>query len=159
VEGHGEQVVATGKREKLRKMTYAAYMVTMKVARVALVGQPEQLLKFNATGKRNKSLSGWLRDARVFYTNLLNSPEALAEITKFGYTVEKLEKELELVNEVENLHSQQLKEKGEAQQLTLDRDAAFDELCKWYGSFRAIARIALFDKPQLLEVLGIVKKN
>jgi hypothetical protein len=26
-----------------------------------------------ATGKRNKSLSGGLRDARIFYTNLLQS--------------------------------------------------------------------------------------
>jgi hypothetical protein len=61
------------------------------------------------------------------------------------------------VNEVENLHSKQLSEKGEAQQSTIERDKAFDELCKWYSSFRAIARIALYEKPQLLEALGIVK--
>ncbi|MDR1583443.1 MAG: hypothetical protein LBS55_09360, partial [Prevotellaceae bacterium] len=48
-------------------------------------------------------------------------------------------------------HSKQLSEKGKAQQSTIERDKAFDELCKWFSSFRAIARIALHDKPQLLE--------
>jgi hypothetical protein len=157
VEDYGEQFVATSEQEKLRKTSYADYMVTLKVARVAFVGQPEQLKKFGATGKRSKSLSGWLRDARVFYTNLLNSPDALAVLAQFGYSAEKLEKELQTVNAVEDLHNKQLKEKGEAQQSTLERDKVFDELCKWFCSFRSIARIALYHKPQLLETLGIVK--
>jgi NADH/NAD ratio-sensing transcriptional regulator Rex len=70
----------------------------------------------------------------------LNNPDALAVMAGFGYSVERLEKELQAVNEVENLHSKQLSEKSGAQQATIERDEAFDELCKWYGSFRAIAR-------------------
>jgi hypothetical protein len=157
VEEYSDQYVATDKADKLCKTTYANYMVTLKVTRVAFVGQPEILKRFNATGKRNKSLSGWLRDSRILYNNLLNSPEALTVLAQFGYSAEKLNNELAAVNEVENLHSKQLSEKGEAQQSTLERDKAFDELCKWFSSFRAIARIALYEKPQLLEALGIVK--
>jgi hypothetical protein len=88
----------------------------------------------------------------------LNSPECLDELAGYGYTVEKLSKEFEAVKEVEQLHSKQLSEKGHAQQATLERDQAFDELAQWYSHFRAVARIALYDKPQLLEALGIVKK-
>jgi hypothetical protein len=157
VEEYSDQFIATDKLDKLWKTTYANYMVTLKVTRVAFVGEPEMLKRFNATGKRNKSLSGWLRDARILYDNLLNNSEVLAVLANFGYTVEKLNSELAAVNEVENLHSKQLGEKGEAQQSTLERDKAFDELCKWFSSFRSIARIALYDKPQLLEALGIVK--
>jgi hypothetical protein len=157
VEERSDQFIATGELGKFRITAYSDYMVTLKVVRVAFVGQPELLQRFNATGKRNKSLSGWLRDARIFYTNLLNSPDALTVIAGFGYSVERLERELQAVNEVENLHSKQLGEKSGAQQATLERDQAFDELCKWYSSFRAIARIALYHKPQLLEALGIVK--
>jgi hypothetical protein len=159
VEERSDQLVATGELGKFRITAYADYIITLKVVRVAFVGQPELLQRFNATGRRNKSLSGWLRDARIFYSNLLNSPDALNTLAGFGYSAEKLEKELQAVNAVEDLHSQQLSEKSGAQQATLERDKAFDELAKWYSSFRAIARIALYDKPQLLEALGIKVKN
>jgi hypothetical protein len=158
VEEYSDQYLATGELGKLWTAAYADYMITLKVTRVAFNGQPELLQRFNATGKRNKSLSGWLRDSRILYTNLLNSPEALSVMAGFGYSAERLYAELQAVNEVENLHSRQLSEKSAAQQATLERDRAFDELSKWYGDFRAIARIALYDKPQSLEALGIVKK-
>ena len=63
-----------------------------------------------------------------------------------------------VLKDIEELHSNQLEKKGEAQQSTLERDKAFDDLTNWYSDFRAIARIALYEKPQLIEALGIVKK-
>jgi hypothetical protein len=159
VEDYSDQFIATDKLVKLWKIAYGDYMVLVKVTRVAFVGQPELLQRFNATGKRNRSLSGWLRDARIIYTNLLNSPEALTVMAGFGYSVERLEREFQAVNAVEELHSKQLSEKSGAQQSTVERDEDFDALCKWYSSFRAIARIALYDKPQLLGALGIKAKN
>ncbi|MDR1895326.1 MAG: hypothetical protein LBR10_00870 [Prevotellaceae bacterium] len=155
---YGNQYAATGELEKLFTASYGEYMVTVKVSRVALKSQPELLAKFKATGLRNRSLSGWLDDAGIFYTNLLETPEAVAALAAFGITEERLRKEQASVKEVENLHSRQLSEKGEAQQATKDRDKLFDQVCNWYSDFRAIARIALYDKPQLLEALGIVKK-
>ncbi|MDR1595097.1 MAG: hypothetical protein LBS43_11545 [Prevotellaceae bacterium] len=157
VEEYSDQFIATDKVGKLWKTAYSNYMIIVKLLRVIFVGQPEMLKRFNATGRRNRSLSGWLRDARILYENLLNSPDALTVIAQFGYSAEKLNDELQAVNEVENLHSKRLSEKGEAQQSTIERDKAFDELCQWFSKFRAIARIAIYDKPQLLEALGIVK--
>ncbi|MDR0605365.1 MAG: hypothetical protein LBG80_13780, partial [Bacteroidales bacterium] len=157
VEEYSDQYLATAEFAKSWKRIYANYMITLKVLRVAFTDQPEMLQRFNATGKRNRSLSGWLRDAIIMYTNILNSQETLDTMAEFGYSFEKLTKEFQAVTEVEQLHTKQLNEKGIAQQTTLDRDEAFDELCKWYSKFRAIARIALYDKPQLLEAMGIKK--
>ncbi|MDR2121420.1 MAG: hypothetical protein LBP64_11195 [Tannerella sp.] len=156
-EEYGDQYVATGELGLLWSEAYADYMITLKVVRVAFRKQPGKLQEFNATGRRNRSLSGWLNDARVLYTNLQTS-EALNVMSAYGYTVERLKQEQQKVEDVAALYAKRLGETGEAQQSTKDRDKIIDDLSDWYSDFRAIARIALYDKPQLLESLGIVKK-
>jgi hypothetical protein len=159
VGNYGDQYSATDKVDKLLADKYANYIVTVKVARVAFKHRPDMLVKFRLTGRRSRSLSGWLNDARIMYTNILETPDALSILAMYGYSSEKLVAELDGVDQVEAMHSIRLGEKGEAQQSTLERDKAIDEICDWYSDFRAIVRIALYDAPQLLEALGIIKKN
>jgi hypothetical protein len=156
-EEYGDQYAATGELGLMWSDTYADYMITLKVVRVAFRKQPGKLHEFNAAGRRNRSLSGWLNDARVLYANI-QAPEALEVMSAYGYTVERLQREQQKVEEVAVLFGKRLGETGEAQQSTKERDKAIDDLYDWYSDFRAIARIALYDKPQLLEALGIVKK-
>lgn len=155
---YSHKYVSTDEVEKKRKASYSAYMVTLKVVRVAFRNHPGRLTEFNAVGRRRRSLSGWLNDARVLYTNLLNDPDALTKMEQYGYTVERLQVERQQVEEVALLHSKQLGNMGEAQQSTQDRDRAIDAACDWFSDFRAIARIALYDRPQWIEALGIIKK-
>ncbi|MDR1896298.1 MAG: hypothetical protein LBR10_05865 [Prevotellaceae bacterium] len=88
-----------------------------------------------------------------------NNPEIQAKLSVFGYTPERLQQEQQAVNEVKNPYSKQLSGKDAAQQATVERDKAFDEICNRYSDFRAIARVALYEKPQMPEALGIVKKS
>jgi hypothetical protein len=157
-EEYSEQYVATDKQKKSWTAIYAKYMITLKVVRVAFHCETGKLQDFRATGKRHRSLSGWLNDARILYTNLQQTSGAFGTMAQYGYTAERLQEEQQQVEEVAQLHSKQLEETGGAQQSTQDRDNAVDELCDWFSDFRAIVRIALYDKPQLLEGLGIVKK-
>jgi hypothetical protein len=158
VKEYGKQYAATDEQEKFLEFTYAQYMVTVKISRIAFKKHPDILSSIAVTGERPRSLSGWLRSARILYTNVPEIPKALEIIAAYGYTAERLQKELQDVEKVENLHIKQLSEKSAAQQSTQKRDKAFDELCDWYSDFRAIARIALYGNPQLLEALGITHK-
>jgi hypothetical protein len=157
VGNYGDQYSATDEVDKVWAEKYAMYIVTVKVTRVAFKDRHDLLVKFRVVGRRNRSLSGWLNDARIMYANILDTPEALTVLAQFGYSPEKLIAERDAVEQVEVLHSKRLAEKSEAQQSTVDRDKAIDELCNWYSDFRAIARIALYDAPQQLEAMGIVK--
>jgi hypothetical protein len=156
---YGDKYAASGLVIEKWSVAKATYMVTLKIVRVAFKDEPDMLVRFKATGRRRKSLSGWLSDAEIFYTNLLNTPVAVERLNRYSYTLQKLQQEFEMVKEIELLHSRRLTETGEAQQATVERDKAFDELCHWYSDFRAIARIALYEKPQLLEALGITVKK
>ena len=82
----------------------------------------------------------------------------MVKMAGYGITEEKLTAGQILAKEVENATNRQKTEMGEAQEATRLRDEAADTLQAWYSNFIAIARIALEDKPQYLEMLGIVKK-
>ena len=94
-----------------------------------------------------------------FYANALDSNDIQAGLARFGVTTENLQQTQALVNDVEKKHNIQLQEKGEAQQATKVRDEAFDTMQEWMSDFVAVARIALEDSPQYLEVLGIVEPS
>ena len=131
----------------------------IKVSRVAFENDRAAYHKLDLGGKRKVSLSGWLAQSKQFYINALADSNVLAELAEFCITQTKLEAGQQLVNETEAANADQKKEKGEAQQATIDRDEAIDNLEGWMSDFIAIARIALEDKPQLLEKLGIVKPS
>ena len=157
VKEYGEQYQATDELASARTNANAHYMVHVKIGRVALAkdrGLWESLL---LSGRRARSDSGWLKQAKTFYTNAIGSTAVQEKLGKYNITLEKLQEGQAAVKEVERTLAAQLKEKGEAQQATEDRDFAFDDLQDWLSDFIAIARIALEGKPQHLEMLGIVE--
>lgn len=131
----------------------------IKISRVALKNELAISQKLGLSGERKSSFSGWLAQAKQFYLNALADSTVLAKLSSFGITQAKLEVGKTLVEETESKNAIQEKEKGEAQQATLERDNGADQLFEWVADFIVIARIALEDKPQLLEKLGIFEPS
>ena len=123
--------------------------------RVAFKKEPGVATKLALNGRRKESFSGWLEQANLFYDNALANPDILNGLAKFGITEEKLQAGKTQVEELAALNAAQEKEKGEAQQATKTRDEALDALDDWLEDFLAIAEVALADKPQFLEALGV----
>ena len=62
--------------------------------------------------------------------------------------------QLNLLSDTQKAYENYTKEKGESQQATKDKDDALVALEKWVREFYSVAKIALEDKPQLMEALG-----
>lgn len=156
---YGDQYAATEALNKAWEAANAVYLPFVKVSRVALKAVPGGFQKLGLSGKRKASFSGWLTQANQFYVNGLADANLLEKLANFGITQEKLQAGKQLVEAAEAAYNAQKKEMGEAQQATVERDNVLDDLDDWMSDFIAIARIALTEKPQLLEKLGIVEKS
>ena len=158
VKEEGEKTGATNLRDKTWEHAHKDYMRFVKIARIAFANEPGTWQSLGLSGDRKESISGWLAQATQFYTNLSGNQPWMVKMAGYGITEEKLTAGRALVKEVENATNRQKTEMGEAQEATRLRDEAADTLQAWYSNFIAIARIALEDKPQYLEMLGIVIK-
>ncbi len=156
---YGEQYSAYEVVESLLETQQKDYKQMRDLCRIGLKNKEGALHSLRATGSRKRSISGFIENARILYANLLQQPEYLKTMSTFGITIEKLTTALDGIQQLETAYQNLLKERGEAQDSTIKRDKIFDSLYDWYSDFRAVARIALADNPQLMESLGVVVKR
>jgi hypothetical protein len=156
---YGDQYEATSDLDIAKANADKVYKRHLKIARIALGNEPGPVNALQLAGIRLRTLSGWLSQAKAFYANGIKDPAVLEALGKYNITKEKLEAGQALILECEDKYNKQLKEKGEAQTATKVRDNAVDELDKWMSEFTGIARIALEENPQYLEMLGIVEPS
>lgn len=156
---NGEQLAATEALNQSIEAANAVYIPHLKVARIVFRDDINYWAQLALKGKRKQSLSGWLGQTKVFYTNVLNDEPALEKMAIFGQTREKLEAAWQLVLKVEENLAIRKKEMGEAQDATKARDKAIDDLQEWYSDYIEIARLALSGQPQYLEMMGIISPS
>ncbi len=103
-----------------------------------------------------KKMEGWTLQASRFY----DIAETYADVLEnYQLPREELSQNKAMVEALRATRNQRMQKKGEAEEATRVRDEAVNALNDWMVSFRGIARIALKDKPQLLEALGIKVKT
>lgn len=152
---YGDQYEATDALQAAFDTANTTYMRHVKVARIALQDERGAAQALALTGRRKRTIPGWLDQARQFYDNALGDEAILTALGHFGITAEALEAAQAEVDAVATANAAQEREKGEAQDATKARDEAMGALDGWMSDFRAIARVALEDRPQQLEKLGI----
>ncbi|MCV9388806.1 hypothetical protein [Reichenbachiella ulvae] len=156
---YGEQYDATDKMTQKMAETNKILMKDVKISRILLQKERGAWEALDIKGRRKKTYYGWIEQSTVFYKNAIADEKILSQLAKGGITKEKLEQRLAMVEEVASLLAIQLKEKGEAQEATQIRDKSFEVLMDWYSDFIQIARVALEDNPQMLEIMGIVQPS
>ena len=156
---YGEQFDATDELDAAMSAANKTYMRHVKIARIAFKTDRGAQSALQLTGRRRQTYSGWLQQARVFYKNAIDDAAIKSELAGFGINGASLNSASNAVEEVGTKLAAQLKEKGEAQEATDTRDQALEALLDWRSDYFAIARIALEEEAQLLEVLGIVEPS
>lgn len=137
-----------------KKQLHETFKRHRKVAKAALVKDTVGLAKL-IPGAIPKSYINWIEANKKFYGLLKTDTEMLAKVARYKLGEEEVNQTLSLITTVENNRAVYLREIGESQDATKAKDAAMQELDTWMSEFYAVAEIALEDKPQLLETLGL----
>jgi hypothetical protein len=135
------------------------YSLDRKKAKVIFRNDPLTLEKLGINGSIPQAYVKWLEKTRKFYTEALADTDIQTKLARLKVTVEKLNAANTLIPGVESARTVYLREKGESQDATQTKDAAFARMDDWMSEFYAVARIAMEDKPQLLETLGLLVRN
>lgn len=156
---YGEVDAAQEAYETQRQQAHKSYMVILAISKIAFKNDVQAISTLDLTGRRATTLSGWLNQTRNFYHAILANETWKAALAAYGQTEEVLTAQLAAVDAVSAASEARKKELGDAQNATQERDEKLEELLDWVSDYEVIARIALMDKPQLLEKLGIVVKR
>ena len=140
----------TTTKENLAK----TYTLHRKKGKVIFRNEPITLNKLSLSGSLPKAYIKWLEVVKKFYTVASTDTDIQAKLVRLKITTEELNGTIQLITDLESARAEYLREKGESQDSTKAKDTAFGEIDDWMSEFYAVAKIALEDKPQLLESLG-----
>jgi hypothetical protein len=96
----------------------------------------------------------WLEAAKKFYSVASTDSAIQGKLARLKISTDDLSAANAMISDLEAARSEYLKEKGESQDSTKAKDAAFAKIDDWMSEFYAVAKIGLEDNPQLLEALG-----
>lgn len=153
---YGNQFAAKDERDNKQKTANRTYMGYVSIARSRFKTDRSVQKKLGLQGARKKDIPGWVAQTRQFYLTALSDEAIKTALISEGISEVKLQAGKQMVDEVETAFLQQQSNRGNAQQSTLDRNQSIAQLEEYLSNKRTRARIALADKPQLLEKLGIV---
>lgn len=151
-----EQSLAYDKFYVEKDAAEANYKRTLKLVKVLSRSDKDLQNRLGLQNGKVYAIEQWIEAATDFYNRLLNEPDFIANLAKFKVTPEQLNTEKTAIDALKDLRNQAVVEKGQAQEATRLRNEKLDELDDYCTELKAVAEIALEEKPQLLEKLGIV---
>ena len=151
----GAQKQSTQDLKAAEKTAYDAYQALSKVSRAIFKSDAARLTAFGLKGSAPLTTSGFIAAASALFDNAAAAP-SLAE---YGYDTERLASEKAKIAAFDLANQKQEAAKGAAQQSTREQTTALDNLDAWQAQYLKIARVALRDKKQLLEKIGLIART
>lgn len=130
------------------------YTTDRKKARIIFKNQPEVLTNLRLRGRQPYAIASQLEDIKLFYTTLQKEEALRTPLKRLKIDEAHLSAQLTQLEKTNAAYATYMQEKGENQHATKEKNKALDAVGKWVSEFFNIAKIALEDKPQLLESLA-----
>ncbi|RXQ95887.1 hypothetical protein EO244_06160 [Ancylomarina salipaludis] len=137
----------------------ALFNVHRKKAKVVFRKDALTADKLAISGVLPRTYIKWIEVVKKFYSEASGDTTIQSQLARLKITPEDLSAATALIADLEAARSHYLIEKGESQDATKAKDAAFYKIDDWMSEFFAVARIGLEDNPQLLEALGKIVRN
>lgn len=126
------------------------------IVRAVFLSDPAARATLGVTGRLPDSRDAFLAYAETLFASALAAPtELAARLASLGYTTAKLTSEQAKIAALRAEQTAQAAAKGDSEQETVRLTEALAHLNEWVMQYRKLARLALADRPQLLEKLGI----
>jgi hypothetical protein len=135
------------------------YRLHRKKAKVVFRNDDVVLKKLALTGSIPQAYVKWLETIKTFYTELDGDTKLLNKLARLKVAAQDITDGITAIASLEAARSEYLKEIGESQDATKAKDAAFATMDDWMRDFYAVSKIAMEDKPQLLEALGLLIRS
>lgn len=155
----GDRGTASDRVEAAEKAARKAYQDLAKVARAIFQKNKAALSVLGLDRAMPNAMPLFLTMATALFDNASHDPDIAKAVEKRGYGAEKLARERAKIVEMSAAMQAHHAAMGASQQATDDQNGALDALGAWMAEFLKIAKVALSDKPQLLEKLGVLKRN
>lgn len=145
----------SNKKDQLNKL----FRIHRKKAKVVFRNDPLTAEKLRISGAIARAYITWLESIKEFYAVAIADKDIQGKLARLKISLKDLTAANELIAHLEEARAVYLKEKGESQDATKVKDAAFAKIDDWMSEFYAVAKIGLEDHPQLLEALGKTVKS
>ena len=143
------------KLDKLSEKIYENLVLDRKKSRIAFEKTPDKLRRLGVDVALSEKFIEWVESANMFYTTSLADEEIQAGLAKLQSDHKYLKRQKADLETLLILNADYTREKGESKEATADKNKEFTELNKWMSDFKAVAKIAFVEHPQLLEALRI----
>ncbi|BAX81017.1 hypothetical protein [Labilibaculum antarcticum] len=120
---------------------------------------PDMQILLGLKGRFPVAYNKFFDNVKLYYTSIITIPEVQTKMGVIKITPEVATSQLTELDHLLTLRADYDKEKGESQDATVSKNAGLHELSEWMDNFDILAEIALYDKPQRLEVLGLLVRS
>lgn len=120
---------------------------------------PDTLIQLGVKGRFPTKYNEFFDKLKMFYTSINTNPDVQEKLALIKLTPELATECLAELDTLLAHRSEFDKEMGESQATTVTKNADLHELSEWMDDFDTLAKIALYDTPQRLEVLGVLVRS